>query len=86
MPPKVNKKGSQVDNPVNPENPSQVPEGEPRVDLGEEDGCCHFKKSHGSYAGGDEQPEVKTQRHLTNCPFATTGNRKTKAGDDKPTS
>ena len=37
MPPKVNKKGSQVDNPVNPENPPQVPEGEPRVDLGEEE-------------------------------------------------
>ena len=37
MPPKVSKKGSQVDNPVNPENPPQVPEGEPRVDLGEEE-------------------------------------------------
>ena len=37
MPPKVSKKGSQVDNPVNPVNPPQVPEGEPRVDLGEEE-------------------------------------------------
>ena len=37
MPPKVNKKGPHNENPVNPENPSQVPEGEPRVDLGEEE-------------------------------------------------
>ena len=37
MPSKVTGKGSQVDNPDNPENPPQVPEGEPRVDLGEEE-------------------------------------------------
>ena len=37
MPPKVNKKGPQNENPVNPENPSQVPEGEPRVDLGDQE-------------------------------------------------
>ena len=37
MPLKVNKKGPQADNPVNPENPPQVLEGEPRVDLGEEE-------------------------------------------------
>ena len=37
MPPKVNRIGSQADYPVNPENPPQVLEGEPRVDLGEEE-------------------------------------------------
>ena len=40
MPPKVTRKGSQADgtaNPPNPENPPQVPEEEPRVDLGEEE-------------------------------------------------
>ena len=37
MPPKVTRKGSQAENLTNPENPPQVPEGEPRVDLGEEE-------------------------------------------------
>ena len=40
MAPKGNRKGGLpegISNPPNPENPSQVPEGEPRVDLGEEE-------------------------------------------------
>ena len=40
MAPKVTRKGAQAEgtsNPSNLENPSQVPEGEPRVDLGDQE-------------------------------------------------
>ena len=43
MSPKGNRRGGPSEgtsNPPNPENPSQVPEGEPRVDLEEEEMDC----------------------------------------------